>query len=117
MRGSEEEDPAESGRVSRKYVFFGPHVGVLCPQPLKSWLAPLLPECLAEPITFDEIVQWVLADDDSDSDVAAASHERSLSEVMSALPDSALLSVVSSAAVSCFKAASSLCDELSQCQF
>ena len=86
-------------------------------KPLKSWLAPLLPDCLAEPITFDEIVQWVLADDDSDSDVAATSHERSLSEVMSALPDSALLSVVLSAAVSCFKAASSLCDELSQCQF
>ena len=31
MRGSQEEDPAESGKVSRKYVFFGPHVGVLCP--------------------------------------------------------------------------------------
>ena len=31
MQGSQEEDPAESGKVPRKYVFFGPHVGVLCP--------------------------------------------------------------------------------------
>ena len=31
MRGAQEEVPAESGRVSRKYVFFGPHVGQLPP--------------------------------------------------------------------------------------
>ena len=31
MRGPQEEAPAEYGRVSRKKVFFGPHVGQLCP--------------------------------------------------------------------------------------
>ena len=45
-----EEDPVESKRVPRKYVVFGPHVGVLCPLsrrtgvrcPLPGWL-PLRP--------------------------------------------------------------------------
>ena len=29
--GSQEEVFAESGKIPRKYAFFGPHVGVLCP--------------------------------------------------------------------------------------
>ena len=55
MRGAQEKAPAESGEVPRKYGFFGPHVGQLCPLNAATGLAASQAE-LADVAASDELL-------------------------------------------------------------